>query len=93
MAEAKSPYRQESSIIYQAFCAATKGIKEEKLMKLVTDMGGSPFRVLKVLKRGHDSKGVWSWDVDESKGWFKIINVRTAAKVTPTYQATPKRKS
>lgn len=88
----KGPYRQESSIIFHAFKAASKGIKEENLMALVDKMGGSPYRILKVLKRGHDSKGVWSWDVEEHNGYLKLLNVRSLAKVQQPSQTTPKRK-
>ena len=91
MAEEKGPYRQTTSIIYYAFKLAVKGVKEQHLLDTVRHMGGSPPRILKVLKRGHDSKGVWSWDIEEHNGYLKILNVRSA-KVQPASQTTSKRK-
>ena len=78
MREYAEPYRQQTSIAYQAFQACKKGIKEKDLIKLVEQMHGKPERVLKSIKRGFTRRRsqAWQWDVDEKNGWVKVLNVR-----------------
>lgn len=68
------PYRQVGSLIRQAFQMCLKGTTEQELVRMITNRGGSPRVIVKILKQGYDRE--FRWDVLESRGKIKISNVR-----------------
>lgn len=72
------PFRQKSSIIHEVFQAAKSGVDEKTIIKIVNKRKGNAFTVLRTLKSG--SKGNFLWDVDDSDGWLKVTNIRSAPK-------------
>jgi hypothetical protein len=65
------PYRQEGSIIAQAFAMCERGTSITGLMEFVKRRGGNGIIILRVMRRGH-TRGC-CWRVQEKGDYIRIF--------------------
>jgi hypothetical protein len=65
------PFRQVSSMSHKVFLMCMKGVMIEDMTKWVKRRGGSPQRMLQLMRSGtvHGKR----WGVNESNGYIRII--------------------